>query len=226
MHTLPFAVAIGITSPLSARLALRIGTKIVVAGGLTVMGAGFVVASTNGTDTPYWGPVVIAMVLIAVGLGLATAPATESIMGSLPPEKAGVGSAVNDTTRELGGTLGVAVLGSVFSSVYGPSLADKLQGLPVPGPALSAAKDSVGATFAVAQRAGADGGPIIVQAARTAFVDGLHAASLVAAAVVIVGAVLAAAFLPARARSRATEADVASAPAAGEDQVELACVPG
>ena len=128
-----------------------------MAGGLAVMGVGFLVASTNGIDTPYWGPVVLAMVLIAVGLGLATAPATESIMGSLPPEKAGVGSAVNDTTRELGGTLGVAVLGSVFSSVYGPRLADALAGLPIPAPALQAARGSVGATLAVA-RAGRAGG--------------------------------------------------------------------
>jgi predicted MFS family arabinose efflux permease len=199
VHTLPFAVAVGITSPLSARLALRIGTKAVVAGGLAVMGLGFVVASTNGIDTPYWGPVVLAMVLIAAGLGLATAPATESIMGSLPVEKAGVGSAVNDTTRELGGTLGVAVLGSVFSSVYGPGLADKLAGLPIPGPALDAAKESVGATLAVAAQAG-QGGPAIVEAARAAFVDGLGAASLVAAAVVFLGSILALAFLPARAR--------------------------
>jgi EmrB/QacA subfamily drug resistance transporter len=199
VHTLPFAVAVGITSPLSARLALRIGPKAVVAGGLAVMGLGFVVASTNGIDTPYWGPVVLAMVLIAAGLGLATAPATESIMGSLPVEKAGVGSAVNDTTRELGGTLGVAVLGSVFSSVYGPGLADKLAGLPIPGPALEAAKESVGATVAVAAQAG-QGGPAIVEAARAAFVDGLRAASLVAAAVVFLGSILALAFLPARAR--------------------------
>jgi EmrB/QacA subfamily drug resistance transporter len=205
VHTLPFAVAVGITSPLSARLALRIGTKAVVAGGLALMGAGFLVASTNGVDTPYWGPVVIAMVLIAAGLGLATAPATESIMGALPPEKAGVGSAVNDTTRELGGTLGVAVLGSVFSSVYGPGLVDKLGGLPIPAPALDAAKESVGATLVVAERATAQAGPqagqIVLDAARTTFVDGLGAASLVAAAVVFAGAVLAALFLPARARS-------------------------
>jgi EmrB/QacA subfamily drug resistance transporter len=213
VHTLPFAVAVGITSPLSARLALRIGTKAVVAGGLAVMGVGFVVASTNGIDTPYWGPVVLAMVLIAAGLGLATAPATESIMGSLPVGKAGVGSAVNDTTRELGGTLGVAVLGSVFSSVYGPALAEKLAGLPIPGSALDAAKESVGATLAVAQQAG-QGGPLIVEAARTAFVDGLGAASLVAAAVVFAGSVLALLFLPARAR--------AGEPAASAEELDLA----
>ena len=147
------------------------------------------------------------MVLIAVGLGLATAPATEAIMGSLPPEKAGVGSAVNDTTRELGGTLGVAVLGSVFSSVYGPRLADALSGLPIPAPALQAARGSVGATLAVAQQAGPEGGQVIVNAARTAFVDGLGAASLVAAGVVFLGALLALVLLPARAPAHGAAAD-------------------
>jgi EmrB/QacA subfamily drug resistance transporter len=199
VHTLPFAVATGIAAPLSARLALRIGTKTVVTAGLVIMGIGFLVASTNDADSAYWGPVVLAMVLIAAGLGLTTAPATEAIMGSLPPGKAGVGSAVNDTTRELGGTLGVAVLGSVFSSFYGPRLGEALQGLPIPAAALEAAKESVQATLAVAEQAGA-GAPVIVQAAQTSFVEGLRAGSLVAAAVVFAGAVLAFVFLPARAR--------------------------
>ena len=139
VRTLPFAVVIGIASPLSARLGAAVrhqgrrGRRPGRDGP-----SGSLVASTNGSTPPYWGPVVLAMVLIGVGLGLATAPATESIMGSLPPEKAGVGSAVNDTTRELGGTLGVAVLGSVFSSVYGPRLVDALSGVPIPASALRA----------------------------------------------------------------------------------------
>src|SRR4029079_18363736 len=79
--------------------------------------AGLAWASTADTATPYI-ETVGQMVLLGIGLGATTAPATESIMGSLSADKAGVGSAVNDTTRELGGTLGVAIIGSVFSSVY------------------------------------------------------------------------------------------------------------
>ena len=122
LHTLPFAVAAAVAAPIAARLALRFGTKRVVTAGLASMSIGFFWASTLGADTPYWTVVVPQMVLIAAGLTLTTAPATEAILGSLPKEKAGVGSAVNDTTRELGGTLGVAVVGSVFSSLYGPEL--------------------------------------------------------------------------------------------------------
>ena len=89
------------------------------------------------------------MGFIAGGLGLVMAPATEAIMGSLPAEKAGVGSAVNDTTRELGGTLGVAILGSLFASAYGAKLVDLLSGTPLPPEALAAAKESVGAAVRV-----------------------------------------------------------------------------
>src|SRR5436189_5536281 len=109
------------------------------------------------TTTSGYGRVALVLVVIGVGMALAMAPATESIMGSLPPERAGVGSAVNDTTRELGGTLGVAVIGSVFSSVYGPRLVDALRNVPLPSSALAAAKESVNATFAVADQAGPQG---------------------------------------------------------------------
>ncbi len=198
-HTLPFAAAAGVLSPISPRLALRFGTKLVVASGLATMALGFLVASTLDADTAYWGPVVVSMVLIAAGLGLAVAPSTEAIMGSLPPNKAGIGSAVNDTTREVGGTLGVAIVGSVFASLYGPRLADALAGLPIPAEALDAAKESVAAAFVVASQAPPEGRGLIESAARDAFVDGLSAGSLVAGGAALVGALFALAVLPARA---------------------------
>lgn len=198
IHTLPFAFGAGISSPLGAQLALRLGTKAVVATGLALMAVGFVWATTVVADTAYWGPVVGSMLFIAFGLGMTTAPATEAIMGSLPRAKAGVGSAMNDTTRELGGTLGVAVLGSVFSSVYGPKVVELLQGAPLPAAAVAAARDSVAAALAVAAQAPAAAQAAIVEASRTAFLHGMHTASWVAAGAAVVGAVLAAAFLPAR----------------------------
>jgi len=198
LHTLPFAFAAGVTAPIAARLALRFGSKRIVTLGLLSMSAGFLVASTNGLDTPFWGPVVLGMVLIGSGLTLTTAPATDAIMGSLPKEKAGVGSAVNDTTRELGGTLGVAVVGSVFSSIFGPRLVDALRDLPVPASALDAARESMAAALAVAEQAPASAQPVIIDAARRAFVDGMHVGSRVAAVAALFGAVLAYRFLPAR----------------------------
>jgi len=199
VHTLPFAVAAGLMAPVAARLALRFGAKVVVTCGLLSMSAGFWVASTFEADTPYWGPVVVGMVLMAAGLTATTAPATESILGSLPKEKAGVGSAMNDTTRELGGTLGVAVVGSVFSSVYGPRLVELLAGLPIPGDALSAAEQSVQAAAAVAERAPAGARSTVLDAAVAAFMDGFGSGSRVAATATLAGAVIAAVFLPARA---------------------------
>jgi hypothetical protein len=188
LRTLPFAITTGITAPLAPKIVERVGTKAVVTAGLVSMAAGFLVASTTGLDTPY-GIVVISMMLIAAGLGLTMAPATESIMGSLPPERAGIGSAVNDTTRELGGTLGVAIAGSLLASVYTGQIVDKLSGTPVPGPAVDIAKESVGAAFVVADRAGEQAGPaaasFIRAVAGQAFVDGLGLTSKVLAGVAL-----------------------------------------
>ena len=171
-------------------------------GGLVSMAVGFVIATTNGVDTPY-GVIVLAMMFMGGGLGLVAAPATEAIMGSLPPAKAGVGSAVNDTTRELGGTLGVAIVGSVFSSIYGARLTDALTGTPMPDEALAIARESVGAAKEVAAQTSATAGPeagaFVDNAVNRVFIDGWHVGSWVSAAVVLLGALLAWRFLPARA---------------------------
>ncbi len=201
LHTLPFAVASAIAAPLAARLALRIGTKIVVTGGLTLMTAGFVWVSTLTPDSPYWSVVAVQAAMIGAGLTLTLAPSTEAILGSLPRAKAGVGSAVNDTTRELGGTIGVAVVGSVFASLYGPEIVRRLRGLPIPAEALAAARESVVAAAEVARRAPAAGRAIVLDAARDSFMRGFSAGVLVAAGVTAAAAIAALAFLPARAVS-------------------------
>ncbi len=103
LHTLPFAIFAGITAPIGARLALRYGPRRVVSTGLVSMAVGLFMASRFSTETAYFGPVVISMALLAIGLSLVTAPATDAVMGSLPPEKAGAGAAVNDTTPRAGG---------------------------------------------------------------------------------------------------------------------------
>src|SRR5215472_2909716 len=141
--TLPFAVVTGAFSPLAIAIMKRTGTKLVVAAGLAVMSAGFVVAATTSQDASYWGKIILAMTLMSAGLALTASPATEAIMGALPPAKAGAGSAVNDTTRELGGTLGVAIVGSVMSSAYGSHVLSALTGLGAPAAVAHQASQSV-----------------------------------------------------------------------------------
>jgi len=199
VHTLPFAVTAGVVAPTAARLALWVGTKAVVSTGLFSMSAGFLLASTMGADTSYWTGVVPSMVLMAGGLGLVGAPATEAIMGSLPPAKAGVGSAVNDTTREIGGTLGVAIVGSVFSSLYGPQIADSLRELGAPPVAVDAARESVVAAAEVARRAPEAVRPTILDAASDAFLHGMAAGCRVTALITFIGGVVALLALPSRA---------------------------
>jgi MFS family permease len=136
VHTLPFAAAVMVTAPMSSKLVDRFGTKRVVAVGLAAFAGGMLVAADTSMGSGY-GRVVLTMVLLGGGMGLAQAPATESIMGALPREKAGVGSAVNDTTRELGGALGVAIIGSILSSSGDGRLVDRVGGR-LPEPADSA----------------------------------------------------------------------------------------
>ena len=197
VHTLPFAGAVMITAPLSSKFVERYGTKVVVTVGLLSFAAGMLVAAGTTIGSTY-SRVFAAMVLLGGGMGLASAPATESIMGSLPKAKAGVGSAVNDTTRELGGAFGVAIIGSVMSSLYGARLGDNLDGA-VPTSALDTAKESMGAALVVGNQVGGADGARIIEAARDAFVHAMTRASFVTAAIAFVGAVIAWRWLPARA---------------------------
>src|SRR6266540_5227576 len=121
-------------------------------------------------------------------LPISTAPATESVMASLPREKAGVGSAVNDTTREIGGTLGVAVLGSLMASVYGGRILDALSGTQLPAGLRTAAGDSLAAALQIAGGVGGAAGRGIALAAQDAFVHAFQIGSVVTGAVALVGA--------------------------------------
>jgi hypothetical protein len=140
-------------------------------------------------------------VVYGLGLGLTSAPATESIMGAVPRAKAGVGSAINDSTRLIGGTLGVAVIGSVYASVYAARLTAALPAA-LPAPAAAAARQSVGAAYAAAGQLTALGHPALGQALQhastSAFLRGLTIGALVAGGVAAFGALLAVLFLPAQ----------------------------
>ncbi|MBU6329674.1 MAG: DHA2 family efflux MFS transporter permease subunit [Acidobacteria bacterium] len=198
VHTLPFAIFAGITAPFAARLAMRFGPRRVISVGLLSMAIGLTIASTFTSTTSYFGVVMWSMALMATGLSLVTSPATEAIMSSLPREKAGAGAAVNDVTRELGGTLGVAVVGSVFASTYAPRIGSFLGQFPVPADAVAAARESVAAALVVATRAPQEVQASIGAAASSAFMDGMSIGCLVAAGVALMGAVAAFMFLPDR----------------------------
>jgi EmrB/QacA subfamily drug resistance transporter len=209
--TLPFAIVTGAMSPAAIALMKRAGTKIVVTAGLLLMSSGFVVAAGTAVSAAYWGRIVTAMVLMAAGLALTSSPATEAIMGTLPRDKAGAGSAVNDTTRELGGTLGVAIVGSAMSTVYGSHVVSALARLGAPAAAAAAAKQSVVAGLGVAAQLPPGLQAAAAAATRQAFMDGLHAGSFVAAGATAAAALATLLFLPARARQPLPAAGPAAA---------------
>lgn len=203
---LPVAATLMISAPLSAKLVGHIGTKVVVSVGLALVALGLYLFSF-ATATSGYGPIAGMLVVIGVGMGLAMAPATDSIMGSLPPEKAGIGSAVNDTTREIGGALGVAVLGSITTALYASKIASHPQfaTLKAASPqAAEAVQSSVGAAAIVAERLPADAARLLDDTANAAFIAGVHAALIVGTVVALAGALVALVFLPAR--PRATDA--------------------
>lgn len=188
---LPVALSIAVASVLGGVLAPRIGTRVVVVTGLGLFGSAMAwIALSATTDTSYWAVIVPQMVLMGLGMGLVSTPATESIMLVLPPARAGVGSAVNDATRELGSTLGVAVIGSVFSSVFGARLLDGA--FAATGQA-ERAGDSVPVAFAIA---GHD--PALLTAVQDAFLDGLTTGCLAVSAVCFVAAAVGLVALPGR----------------------------
>jgi len=202
LRTLPFAAAMIAVAPFSAKLVDRLGTKRVVVAGMLTFAIGLIVASTITTLTGY-PRLGVAMLLLGAGLGLSSAPATESIMGSLPRNRAGVGSAVNDTAREVGGALGVAIVGSITSTVYRNHLSATVP-KGTPSAVAIAAHDSLGAALQASSSAGENGRPL-ASAARQAFVEAMSRASMLTALVAVGGAAVAWKFLPARAGT--TEAD-------------------
>jgi DHA2 family multidrug resistance protein-like MFS transporter len=168
-----------------------------------------------GADTAIWwayGPILC----LAAGMALTMTPLTTQIMSAVPVTKAGVGSAMNDTTRELGGALGVAVLGSLVTSTYASNLSDAVSSLS--GPERAAAESGLVGAFGVAQRLGTEGGAL-VEAAKQAFVDGIGVAALAGAAVVAIAAVISYRLLPQRPAAAITEVPV---PTEGPREPELA----
>jgi len=188
------AGAIMLTAPQSAKLARRFGTRVLVGSALIMVAVSFAMQATIGATTPLW---VVELVLVLQGLGMGNvmAPATNAVMGAIPRSKSGAGSAVNNTIRQVGGALGVAVLGSVLSTVYRGQLGPAVDVLPE---ALRHdAAESIGGTYAALGAAGPAAGEL-QRAATDAFVSAMHATALGAALVTLLGSVVVWAYLPGR----------------------------
>jgi EmrB/QacA subfamily drug resistance transporter len=199
VRLLPWAGTMLVVAPLSAKLVEYVGTKVVVGSGLLCAAIGLTfLANLPAHDISFNGDVLWRMIVLAVGMGLTMAPATESIMGSLPRAKAGVGSAVNDTTRQVGGALGVAIVGSVMSSIYVSKVDEVIAGRPLPAKAVTAIHDSVGGAVEVAKTLPRPFNTLLDHAAKDAFVAGLHRGVLVAAGAALLGSIVAWRWLPAR----------------------------
>jgi MFS transporter, DHA2 family, multidrug resistance protein len=182
---LPLPVVFVLVSPRSALLAERLGAGRVMAIGLAVVATGFVVLSAVSPTTPY---VVLAttFAVLGAGMGMTAAPATAEIMSVVPMSKAGVGSAVNDTTRELGGALGIAILGSIANSAFRAVI--DLSGLGLSSATRAQAHESIGGAVRVASSV--PGAGEVKARAAAAFADGLNVASAVSVAVALVTAVV------------------------------------
>ncbi len=180
IRMLPWALAYMASATQSAKMVERFGQRFVVSTGLLIAGGGLaIVAATSTLTSSYW-LFATGLVVQALGMGFTTAPSTGAIMRSLPLHKAGVGSAVNDTTRELGGALGVAVLGSLVASHFRSSITGAVSGLP------AKATHSLAEALQHASAVGGSRGGVIATGARDSFVSAFDSTLWIAMAVVIV----------------------------------------
>jgi EmrB/QacA subfamily drug resistance transporter len=206
--SLAFAVAQMLMAPRSPALVRRFGAKYVVAGGLLLVTAALLGYQVLNVSTPIWVLAVMFFVQGA-GMGMVMPPATEGVMSVVPRERAGAGSALTNTARQVSGALGVAVLGSILAQAYRSQLGPHLG--PLPAPARSAATSSITASQAVAARLG-PAGRDLAAFADSSFVHAMHLTTLISAAITLLGAVVVMRWMPGRAAPR--PATAAPAPAA------------
>ncbi|MCS0634165.1 DHA2 family efflux MFS transporter permease subunit [Streptomyces sp. LP05-1] len=228
VRMLPLAGAVFVGSALTGFLTPRLGMKVTVSAGMAFGTLALALLTRVDAGSGY-GDFVAPLIVLGLAIGLALSPCTDAIMGAFPESELGVGGAVNDTSLELGGSLGIAILGSVLASSYSAKLGDATAGSKLPADALDTAQDSVGAGYAVAQGIGQKAQGLMEQAAKvtdprqaaqlkaqaeglvqgarqmkdavgSAFSDAVAHTSLVGAIVLGAGTVLVALLLPRRPR--------------------------
>ncbi|MET8502453.1 MFS transporter [Streptomyces microflavus] len=204
----PLAAAQMIFAPRARLVVDRFGARAVCTVGMLLVAAGLASFALFGAGTPVW---VMCLVFFVQGTGMAhiMPPVTVAVMQALPREKAGSGSAINNTFRQVGGALGIAVLGSVLSTVYRGDIEGHLSA--VPAGVRDVAGESIEATLGVAEKLGPVAGKPLVAAANDAFISAMHVTALGSAAVALIGAVVVGLYLPGR--TPATPAEPAARPA-------------
>jgi EmrB/QacA subfamily drug resistance transporter len=198
VRVLPAATAVVVISPLSAVGMRLIGPKLTMAAGLACIASGLYLVSGVSVDSGY-GAVVAGMVLLGAGAGLALPTASGSVVGSVPREHAGVASATNSTANQVGGALGIAVVGSLLTTRYAGHLTAALAGQHMPAATVAAIQGSLGGALAVATRLPGSTGELLAQLARAAFASGLDLGMLAAAGVAAAGFLITMIWLPRRA---------------------------
>ena len=203
IRLLPLIAAMMVGAAGSAWLSKRLGAKVMVSGGLLGIAAGMLLLSRAGVDTGF-GLVAIALAVIGLSIALTMIPALDAILGALPAGETGAGSALTRAIQNVGASLGVAVMGSILSTAYQSHLSGQLAGLPAA--AQSAAQISVAVAAAVARHLPAPLGDRLLRSAETAYAQGMSEVLVATAGLLVVGAVLMALFLPARAADAADPA--------------------
>jgi EmrB/QacA subfamily drug resistance transporter len=193
LRFLPLAIGFGIAGPISQKVAPRIGAGRTVAAALGGAAVSFVALSGVGPGTSYWF-VGAVLLVIGMGIGAAFVPSTDAVMAAMPGANAGLGSAINDSGRQVGAALGIGILGAIANAQYGTGMGDAASAL---GPRIAEpAKASVGGALQVASRIGGSAGLDLRAAAVASFMDGFRVAMLVGAVLLAAGALLVLRHLP------------------------------
>jgi MFS family permease len=196
LRVMPIALGFAVGgAAMTDRLVERFGTRAAMVSGLLIVAAAFAGMSFMDGGTPY--PALAAgLVLMGIGMANLMAPATAAVMDSVPGRNAGVGSALNDTARQVGAALGIAALGSLANAVYSPNLSGLIS---VPAELAAAAQDSIGGASLAAATVGGPAGQTLRESANAAFFDAFGVAMLAAAAVSLVASAMVVHFMPERA---------------------------
>jgi EmrB/QacA subfamily drug resistance transporter len=192
LRTLPLMMLMMVASPFVPNIVKKFGTRWTVTAGLTLVAAAFVIMS-QWPVSPSYIQIIASMAVMMTGMALTMTPATTMMMSAVPRNRAGMGSAMNDTTRELGGALGVAVLGSVLGTAYSNKIAESVTQLP--GQMQDIAENSLAGALVIAEKLG-PAGTSLADAAKVAWMNGLSEAMLIAAGIVAVAAIITAIWLP------------------------------